>query len=204
MVEAVRPNRGGYLRPFGTAFFIRDYLAGRGTRYGVANIDPARGAPQVDIHAAYKDALHRAMAEDAAVRHEEEAARREDRRIDPDEIERWTAYYLDRVPLKLTRMRAHSFRTYFHHLKRLGWVEETGETEPSAFQDSYPPAPPRVFYRLTSAGRRAADHELSDPVKTIYQYPPEQRSPIKRKYVRPPAPRGYAKRRARKLARPTG
>lgn len=201
MVELMRPNRGGYLRPFGAAIFIRDYLAGKGPQYGVDAIDPARGAPQTDIHGAYKSALHRAFAEDAAVRREEQVAGREGRGISTEEIERWTAYYLERIPYKLTKMRYHSFVTYFRLLKALGWVEETGETEPSAIQEYYPPAPPRVFYRLTRAGRVVGIPMLSDPIVTLYGYGREKRSPRERKYMRPPAPRGYARRRAQELGR---
>lgn len=201
MVLPAEPPRGGYLRPFGAAVFVRDYLAGRGPDYGVDSINAAVGAPQVDIHTAYKNALHRAMAEDWAVRREEAAARKEGRRISPTTIEEWTAYYLERIPYKLSRMRYHSFVTYFRLLKALGWVERTGHTEPSALQDHYSEAPPRVFYKLTKAGKQATIAELSDPIVTLYGYQRGKRSPKTRQYARPPAPRGYEKKRARELAR---
>jgi len=200
-MERVEPARGGWLRPFGAAIFIRDFLAGRGPDYGVRRIDPEVGAPQADIHEAYKNALHRAWAEDMAVRHEERDARREGRPVSAERIERLAAHYLERIPYKLTRMRYHSFAVYFRLLKALGWVEPTGRTEPSALQDHYPEAPPRVFYRLTRAGRRASDVELSDPIVTLYGYDREKRSPRARKYVRPAPPRGYPRRRARELAK---
>jgi len=85
-------------------------------------------------------------------------------------------YFLSRIPYKLHKMRYASFTRYFGHLKRLGWVEVTGKTEPSAIQDDYPPAPSRVFYRLTNAGWKASMAEISDPVMTLYQYSREQRS----------------------------
>lgn len=44
-------------------------------------------------------------------------------------------YYLARIPYKLTRMRYHSFLTYFGMLKRLGWVEPTGRVETSIAQE---------------------------------------------------------------------
>ena len=80
-------------------------------------------------------------------------------------------------------MRYSSFTRYFGHLKRLGWVKETGKTEPSAIQDDYPPAPPRVFYRLTDAGWKASMVEISDPVMTLYQYSREQRSAKRSRYA---------------------
>ncbi|GAI87134.1 unnamed protein product, partial [marine sediment metagenome] len=121
-----------------------------------------------DIHGEYKSALHRAHASDAAVRDEEERARREKRPISPERIEAMTEFYLVRIPYKELKMRYASFTRYFGHLKRLGWVEETGKTEPSAIQDDYPPAPPRVFYRLTDAGWKASLAEVSNPVRTLY------------------------------------
>ncbi len=47
MALPVRPNRGGFLRPFGTAIFIRDFLNGDGPKYGAVRIDPSVGAPMV-------------------------------------------------------------------------------------------------------------------------------------------------------------
>jgi hypothetical protein len=92
-------------------------------------------------------------------------------------------YYLSRIPYKLLKMRYSSFTRYFGHLKRLGWVEETGKTEPSAFQDDYPPAPSRVFYRLTASGEKATAHQISDPVMTLYQYSRAQRSAKRNQYL---------------------
>jgi hypothetical protein len=49
MVIAVRPERGGFVRPFGTAWFIIESLKGNGPEDG-RRIDPAVGAPMTDIH----------------------------------------------------------------------------------------------------------------------------------------------------------
>jgi hypothetical protein len=65
-------------------------------------------------------------------------------------------------------MRYHSFLMYFGVLKRLGWVEAAGETEPSAIQDYYSPGPDRIFYRLTQKGIDAADEMWSNPLFTLY------------------------------------
>jgi DNA-binding PadR family transcriptional regulator len=65
-------------------------------------------------------------------------------------------------------MRYSSFTRYFGHLKRLGWVEETGKTEPSGLQDYYSPAPSRVYYRLTEAGKEATLAEVSNPLRLLY------------------------------------
>ncbi|MFC1955089.1 hypothetical protein ACFLWZ_00880 [Chloroflexota bacterium] len=57
---------------------------------------------------------------------------------------------------------------YFGVLKRLEWVEVTSETEPSAIQDNYPPAPERTYYRLTKKGIEAGDDLWSNPLFTLY------------------------------------
>ncbi|MFC2059908.1 hypothetical protein ACFLTZ_02285 [Chloroflexota bacterium] len=69
---------------------------------------------------------------------------------------------------KLTHLRYHSFLMYFGVLKRLGWVEVTNETEPSAIQDNYPQAPEGVYYRLTKQGIEAGDELWSNPLFTLY------------------------------------
>ena len=168
MAIAVRPNPpGGFLRPIGCGLFIRDFLLGLGP-FDTPKIDPERGAPQAEIFLHYKDTLRRQFALDAATRDEEERAKREKRPIDPERIELRAEFYLQRVPYKLTAMRYHSFVVYFSNLVRLGWVEFTGEEAPSAFQDNYPPGPPRRYFRLTGKGRAALDPEWSNPLITLY------------------------------------
>ncbi len=44
MVELLRPIMGGFLRPFGCGWFIREFLLGNGPE-GRPKIDPNRGAP---------------------------------------------------------------------------------------------------------------------------------------------------------------
>lgn len=167
MVELLRPHRGGFLRPFGCGWFIREFLMGNGP-YDSPTIDPDVGAPQADIFRHYKMALMRATALDKATRVEEKRARREKRYITPDNIEKLAARYLARMPYKAQGCRFHSFITYFSDLQRLGWVEATGRVEPSAFQDNYPPGPPRKYYRLTEAGREAGDTAWSNPHLALY------------------------------------
>jgi len=130
MVEALRPRRGGFLRPFGCAWFIREFLLGN-SPMGSPIIDPDVGASQTDVHRFYKEALHRAYAEDLVALEEEEHIRRGLPPFTIEEADDRTHYYLERIPYKLTRMRYGSFTTYFSHLKRLGYVEETGKEEPS-------------------------------------------------------------------------
>jgi len=108
MVIPIGPRRGGFLRPFGAAIFIRDFMAGEGPKYGAPRIDPAVGAPQSDIHAAYKKARHTAIAEDAAAWEAEEAIRL-GKPMTEEEKETRSRYYLERIPSKLTRMRYSSF-----------------------------------------------------------------------------------------------
>jgi len=66
----LRPQRGGFTRPFGCGWFIREYLAGR-SPYGAAGVNPAAGAPQSEIFAQYKLALIREWAMDRAMRQAE-------------------------------------------------------------------------------------------------------------------------------------
>jgi len=167
MVELLRPHRGGFLRPFGCGWFVREFLIGNGP-YESPTIDPEVGAPQADIFRYYKLALMRATALDRAIRVEEKTARREKRSINPDNIEQLAARYLARMPYKAQGCRFHSFITYFSDLQRLGWVEATGRVEPSVFQDKYPPGPPRKYYRLTEAGREAGDSAWSNPHLALY------------------------------------
>jgi len=174
MALPLRPNPpGGFLRPIGTALFIRDFLKGDGP-FDTPKIDPARGSPQSEIFLHYKDTLRRQFALDTAVREEEKEAKREKRPISPEKIEARAEFYLARIPYKLTAMRYHSFVTYFGNLQRLGWVELTGEEEPSAAQQiergivRNPKGQLRVYFRLTDKGRAAPDPEWSNPLMTLY------------------------------------
>jgi len=179
----LRPANGGFLRPFGTGWFIMEFLKGNGPEDS-KQIDPEAGAPMTDIHYEYKSALHRAHARDSTEREEERRIIRGHPAFTAEEYTTRLEYYLSRIPYKLLKMRYSSFTRYFGHLKRLGWVEETGKTEPSAIQDDYPPAPPRVYYRLTEAGKKASMAEISDPVMTRYHYSRAQRSAQTRSYIR--------------------
>jgi len=167
MTLALKPKRGGFLRPFGCGWFIREFLLGN-EPYGSPAIDPAIGSPQADIFHHYKLALMRATAVDRAARMEEKRARREKRPINPDHIESLAERYLSRMSYKAQGCRFHSFVVYFSTLQRLGWVEATGKEEPSAFQDHYPPGPPRRYFRLTQAGKAAGDSAWSNPHSTLY------------------------------------
>ena len=163
----LRPARGGFLRPFGCGWFIREFLLGYGPE-GSPEIDPDIGAPQADIFYYYKKALLKAIATDRATRQEEREAKRSKRRISPDRIERLMQRYLLRTPYKSTGCRYHSFVVYFSNLQRLGWVEESGKVERSAFQDNYPPGYPRKFFRLSEAGRAASESAWANPFAALY------------------------------------
>ena len=167
MTEPLRPSRGGFLRPFGCGWFIREFLSGHGPN-GSPRIDPDVGAPQSDIFYFYKTSLLKAIALDRAIRQEEKQARREKRAIDPEKIERLTERYLVRTPYKTTSCRYHSFVVYFSNLQRLGWVESTGKEEASAFQDHYPPGQPRRYFRLTDAGKAASETAWANPHLALY------------------------------------
>ena len=163
----MRPSRGGFLRPFGCGWFIREFLLGNGP-YGSPDIDPDTGAPQADIFYYYKNALRYVSAADRAVKAEEKKAKREKRSINPSNIETLTNYYLQRLPYKAKGCRYHSFVVYFSALQRLGWVEESGIRETSSFQANYPPGNPRIFYRLTSTGIAAPDSQWANPQRVLY------------------------------------
>jgi len=167
MTLPLRPQHGGFLRPFGCGQFVREFLLGHGSN-GSPIIDPDVGAPQADIFHHYKMALIRATAFDKATRAEEKRARREKRLIDPENIQRLAERYLARMPYKAQGCRFHSFVVYFSNLQRLGWVEPTGREEPSSFQDHYPPGPPRRYFRLTQEGKSTPDYLWADPRKALY------------------------------------
>ena len=167
MAEVLKPARGGFLRPFGCGEFIWKFLLGHGP-HGSPVIDPYVGAAQSDIFRHYKVALMKATALDRATRTEEEMAKRQKRRIDPENIERLTQRHLEGMRYKAQGCRCHSFTTYFSTLQRLGWVEATGKEEPSAFQDHYPPGPPHRYFRLTKAGREAAETAWKNPHRALY------------------------------------
>jgi hypothetical protein len=167
MVELLKPKRGGFLRPFGCGWFIKEYLLGNGP-YDSLTIDPDVGAPQVDIFYNYKMSLLRTTALDKATREEERRARRDKRPISPEEIETLTEKYLARLPYRARGCRYHSFVVYFSNLQRLEWVEFSGREEPSGFQDHYSAGPPRKYYRLTAAGRAAPESAWADPQATLY------------------------------------
>jgi len=165
----IKPNRGGFLRPFCCGWFIREFLLGNGP-YDSPLIDPEVGAPQADIFYQYKQALRRVTAEDMAVRCEEKRAKKENRPINPDNIETLTSKYLERLPYKSRGCRYHSFVTYFSMLQQLGWVEPSGKVEPSEFQQNYPPGKPRIYFRLTQKGKSAPDHLWANPKKALYRH----------------------------------
>jgi hypothetical protein len=163
----IAPSRGGFLRPFGCGWFIREFLLGHGPQDS-ARIDPEAGACQEDIFYHYKLALHRAYVEDALAWENEERIRKGKPIYTPEEYQEHFDYLLSRIPYKLTKCRYHSFQRYFHWLKQLGWVELTGKEETSSIQEHYEEAPSRRYYRLSLKGREAPDDEWSNPQITLY------------------------------------
>ena len=166
MTMQLKPSRGGYLRPFGCGWFIREFLLGNGPE-GARKIDPVFGAAQSDINYEYKEALARATARE---RSEKIISRLVVGGADVTEEQAQRIYEreLKRVSRKFTHMRYHSFLVYFGVLKRLGWVETTEKTEPSSIQDNYPTAPSRTYYRLTNKGVEAGEEYWLNPLFTLY------------------------------------
>ena len=166
-VELLKPRRGGFLRPIALGLFIRDYLLGRGPMESDP-IDPHTGSYQADIFHAYKIALIKATAVDRATRIEERRAKKEGRRIAPEKIDELTQRLIARMPYKANGCRYHSFVVYFSMLQRLGWVEPTGQIEPSAFQVYYPSGQPKKYFRITSKGGRARVADWANPHAALY------------------------------------
>jgi len=166
MVIEIRPSRGGFLRPFGCGWFIRQFLLGKRPE-GSRVIDPEQGAPQADINYEYKEALARATARERSERIiSNMVVKGAD--VTEEEAEKIYQRELKRVSRKFTHMRYHSFLMYFGVLKRLGWVETTEISEASTIQDYYPLAPERTYYRLTKKGIQAGDELWSNPLFTLY------------------------------------
>ena len=107
----LRSNRGGFLRPFGCGWFIREFLLGHGPE-GSPKIDPHRGACQEDIFYHYKLALHRAYAEDATAWENEDRIRRGKPVYTPEEYAERVDWHLRRIPYKLVKCRYHSLVCY--------------------------------------------------------------------------------------------
>jgi hypothetical protein len=166
MVMKLTPSRGGFLRPFGCGWFIREFLLGNGPE-GARKIDPVFGAAQSDINYEYKEALARATARERAERVISKMVLAGDE-VTEEQAERIYERELKRISRKFTHMRYHSFLVYFGVLKRLGWVETTGESESSSIQENYPLAPDRVYYRLTKIGKEANELLWSNPLYTLY------------------------------------
>jgi len=171
MTLPLRPGQGGFLRPFGCGWFIREFLLGHGPE-GSPNIDPDRGSTQADICYQYKSALIRAIAQDHA---EKRVSDMVERGVDVTEEMADIIFQdeLEKIPHKYTRMRYHSFLIYFSMLKRLGWVKATGETESSIAQEPKPgvvnpQGQPRTYYCLTDKGKKAPDAEWSNPLFVLY------------------------------------
>ena len=130
-------------------------------------IDQQQGAPQADINFEYKEALARATARERAERIISRMVV-SGADVTEEQAEKIYEREMKRISRKFTHMRYHSFLMYFGVLKRLGWVELAGQTEPSAIQDNYPPAPERTYYRLTKKGIVAEDELWSNPLFTLY------------------------------------
>ena len=120
MTLPLKPKRGGFLRPFGCGEFIRDFLLGKGP-YGSLKIEPRVGTPQATIFRQYKLALMREIALDKATRTEERTARKENRGIDPEKIQKLADDYFVHLPYKTLACRFHSFVVYFSDLQEALW-----------------------------------------------------------------------------------
>ena len=162
----LKPSKGGFSRPFGCGWFIREFLLGN-CPSGSSRIDATLGDTQSDICYQYKEAIARATAQTRAekVISDMVVAGTD---VTEEEADKIYQRELKKVSRKFSHMRYHSFLMYFGVLKRLAWVEKTGESEVSTLQDNFPEAPSRVYYRLTQKGREASDEFWSNPLFTLY------------------------------------
>lgn len=165
MMILLKPKKGGFLRPFGCGWFIREYLLGN-QPYGAPEVDPFKGAPQAEIFFQYKTALIAESAMDRALQQVEEESKKQNKIFSIEHVARYYLQHIGRIPYKTTACRYHSFVVYFSQLTRLGWVEFSGYDERSAFQDNYTHGQPRKYYRLTEAGRMASDSAWANPQKS--------------------------------------
>jgi hypothetical protein len=162
----LKPNKGGFLRPFGAGWFIREYLLGNGPA-GSTKIDPRLGDCQSNVCYQYKEGIARATAQARAEKVISDMV------VNGADVSEETAEKIFQRELKgtsrkFTHMRYHSFLMYFGVLKKLKWVEPTGQIEDSGIHDNYSGAPSRVYYRLTAVGKAAGDELWSNPLFTLY------------------------------------
>ena len=164
-----------------------EFLRGN-SHYGSDRIDPSRGAHQAYIHQQYKKALRFSLAEDRAARDQTAQIDAGEPPLSEADMEVRVNYYLFHLPRRLHRMRYASFTVYFALLKRLGWVEATGEQRPSLPQDYDPNFQPRPYNRQTPQRMAAAvPEQLFDPIMVLYpHYTREQRSGKLRQYPKVP------------------
>jgi len=163
---ALRPDRGGSKSLFGLGWFVRELLLGQGP-YGVPRIDPNVGATQADINHWYHEACAMAEADQKTEKIVSDLVL-SGVDVTTEEADSILTRELNKIPRKSRHTRYHSFLMYFGVHKRLGWVEATGQTESSAIQDNYPPAPARTYYRLTQKGIQATEVMWSNPLFTLY------------------------------------
>ncbi|MDO8634907.1 MAG: hypothetical protein Q7R34_01495 [Dehalococcoidia bacterium] len=184
------PERYGSLqpgreRPFGACQFIIEFLKGHTSISGKEGeiaidkpIDPARGAPQVEIVRNYKLALHKYSVRERIMMEEEKRIKKGMLAFTAEEAEERARVLMNR-PMNRCRMRYHSFLIYFGMLKRLGWVEVTmvlspedqkiALTEPSMLQlRNLPEASSRVYYRITPRGMAATEDQVRNPLMALY------------------------------------
>ncbi len=163
-----------FLRPFTAGQFLREYLMGLGPE-GSPQIDPSEGDYSESIFYRYKEALRLAYAKDAVAWENEQRIRKKQEPFTAEEYVERLEWHLERIPYKLHRARFHSFYRYFHYLKQLGWIEPTGKEEESYIKSlTYPEAPPRRYYCLSTKGREAPEWDWYRPQLTLYpEFTPE-------------------------------
>ncbi len=111
MFISIRPLRGGFLRPFGCGWFIREFLLGHGPE-GSKKIDPQTGSWQEDIFYYYKVALHTAFAQDTVAWENDARVRAGKGPYTEAEYAERVDWFLRRIPYKLVKCRYQSLVCY--------------------------------------------------------------------------------------------
>ena len=127
MAILLRPGRGGFLRPFGCGWFIREFLLGHAPE-GSPAIDLEVGACQEDIFYHYKMALLRAYAEDAVAWENEDRIKRGKTIYGPEEYAERVDWHLRRIPYKCIRLATTASSGTFTGSSNLAGLNSLGVT----------------------------------------------------------------------------
>ena len=111
MAESLRPAKGGFLRPFGCGWFIRQYLAGKGPE-GSTKIDPIVVLPRSIFALSIKKLSPRSPLENVLKKLSVIKSLKKSMSA-KKKLKIFINASLKKVSRKFTHMRYHSFLIYF-------------------------------------------------------------------------------------------